>query len=447
MIVDNGGCMADAVRDELYGDIEMPAPFLRVLDTAPMQRLRRIQQLGLTYLVYPGATHTRFSHSVGVYHLMTRAVRVLEKQALWREVPAREGDLLRLAGLVHDTQHYPAAHFIEEVGHQWASHEDAALDVFSHKESDFTKAANRIHPDAAARIPGLIGHGDPSPLAHLLSSGVDMDKLDYLRRDLTHTGYPAMVDQDGIIRHLRLLRSPAGSPTPGNLTVGLHEDGLPAWESMLFAKYFLYRQVLFADTVRSATAMMRALVLLAIEEGMLEREELMTSTDQDLLGMIRDRLRSLHGGKAESVLRRLWEGVSERRLYGAALKLPVRRFPRLRPEDLPVVEKALSDHLGFAPGEVLLDLPHRPDMLDMGVWVQRSGGQVQHATELGTDGGIAIQHLAEAAYHASSRALVLTSRKAHLEERDLWDVLGKCGYQPVDGESEMHTSRRPVAAR
>src|SRR5512142_778413 len=95
------------IRDPLWDTIRLDPVAVRIMDSAAFQRLRYIRQLGLAYLVYPGATHTRFDHALGVYHLTTRALGILDEQGMLKGVDAEERRLIPLAALLHDVGHYP----------------------------------------------------------------------------------------------------------------------------------------------------------------------------------------------------------------------------------------------------------------------------------------------------------------------------------------------------
>ena len=122
----------EVVRDPLWNNIGIDEQALAVLDTEPFQRLRYIRQLGHAFLVYPGATHTRFEHALGTYHLARRALLLLEERGYLADVPADEVALVRLAALLHDIGHYPFSHALEEAG--LPSHEDLARGHFTHPE-------------------------------------------------------------------------------------------------------------------------------------------------------------------------------------------------------------------------------------------------------------------------------------------------------------------------
>ena len=108
--------MFEIIRDPLWDNIQLDAAALSVLDTPPLQRLRYVRQLGHAFLVYPGATHSRFEHALGAYHLAGRALAVLQQRGELDPVSVGHQRAVRLAALVHDIGHYPFSHGLEEAG-------------------------------------------------------------------------------------------------------------------------------------------------------------------------------------------------------------------------------------------------------------------------------------------------------------------------------------------
>ena len=104
------------LRDPLWNNIRVDGPFLRLMDSAPFQRLRYVRQLGLAHLVYPGATHSRFEHALGAHHLARLTVRVLDDARELGAVPELDRQLVLAAALLHDIGHYPFSHALEEIG-------------------------------------------------------------------------------------------------------------------------------------------------------------------------------------------------------------------------------------------------------------------------------------------------------------------------------------------
>ena len=350
----------EVVRDALWNNIRLDPAALAVVDTPAVQRLRYVRQLGHAFLVYPGATHTRFEHALGAYHLARRALSQLEDAGDAR-LASGDRTTLTVAALLHDIGHYPFSHALEEAG--LPRHEAVAE---RHLASGELAERLRDVGVAPAQLLTLIRGGGREPLAGLVAGSLDVDKLDYLSRDAWMCGVPyGVIDVDRLLMSLTVARGPDGRPT-----LALHEKGLAALESLLFAKYQMYRNVYWHHAVRSATAMFKRLVRDAIAAGRLTAEQVAVATDD---GLIHDLMQADGAGLA----RRL----RERRLAKRAVDLPATELPADAPAwaaDDPELQQHVEDRLageiGLAPGELFLDFPAKPDMLALDLpLVQRDG--------------------------------------------------------------------------
>jgi hypothetical protein len=197
----------EIIRDPLWNNIRVDRPTLRLVDTGVFQRLRYVRQLGLAYLVYPGATHTRFEHALGAYHLARTTLGMLAERDELRRVPADECDVIRAAALLHDVGHYPFSHALEEIG--VLHHERVARPLVT----DGPVAAllrESIGPDAPARVFALICGEGASPLRGLISGSLDLDKIEYLKRDALMCGVPyGEIDVDRLLNALVVVDDPA----------------------------------------------------------------------------------------------------------------------------------------------------------------------------------------------------------------------------------------------
>ena len=178
------------IRDPLWNAIRLDPAAVAIIDTAAFQRLRYIRQLGLAHLVYPGATHTRFDHALGVYHLATRALRILKEKQPGPPEAWRGERLIPYAALLHDIGHYAFSHALEELEPDRipGDHEEVGLQFF--QSHDLRSALEPLGKEAGEAVHRLIRGGDDAPLRGLVSGSLDLDKMEYLRRDARFCGSP-----------------------------------------------------------------------------------------------------------------------------------------------------------------------------------------------------------------------------------------------------------------
>jgi len=389
----------EVIRDPLWDNIRLDASAVALLDTAPMQRLRYIRQLGHAFLVYPGATHTRFEHALGAFHLTRRALAALEERGELTPVPEEERLAARLAALLHDIGHYPFSHALEEAG--FPHHETLGVARLG-REPIATELARAGTPGLAAEIGRFITGQSASPLRGLISGSLDLDKIDYLSRDARMCGVPyGAVDVDRLLASLTLIEV-----GPGRHELGVQEKGISALESLLFAKYQMYRNVYWHHAVRSATCMFKRAVRAAVCAGALTTEQVADATDDGLT----ERL-------ATADPTGLARAVPARRLYKRALDLPASEVPaeqepwaRERPDLLERVEDRLAIEVGLTPGELLLDFPSNPSMLAVDLPLRTRNGTVERLTGEGVAGQFGLPRVAGELYRSARRLRVFTAR-------------------------------------
>ena len=339
----------EVVRDPLWNNIRLEPEALGVIDTPAFQRLRYVRQLGHAFLVYPGATHTRFEHALGAYHLACRATEDRE---------------VRLAALLHDIGHYPFSHALEEAG--LPHHESLAG---RHLKSGPLAAALERLAVSPERLLPLIQGTSSSPFAGLVSGPIDVDKLDYLSRDARMCGVPyGVIDVDRLLTSLTL--SPQG--------LALHSKGLAALESLLFSKYQMYRNVYWHHAVRSATAMFKRLVRRAIAARRVSPDDIAVATDDGLSHVLQQHDQT---GLARALRERR---LAKRALDIQASELPQQTYdwPSRDPDLLERVEERLARELGLGPDQLFLDFPSKPDMFDVSLPGLGSLGLPRVAAEL-----------------------------------------------------------------
>lgn len=425
-----GATNVDVIRDPIYGPVSLDSTARSLIDTPAFQRLRRIKQLSMASEVYPSAMHTRFEHALGVYHL---GGRIVDQMQLRGELDGMDPDdllLIRYACLLHDLGHFSGAHLLEEVNYPGACHEVAGSDWFNKGEIGRILRGTGI-PDAANRLADLVTKNSAHPLSGIVSGDCDADKMDYLVRDAYHCGLPQVYDQAHLSSMLVLVKHPA----TGQAEIGLDIRGLPSFEAMLYAKFNLYRAVYFHPASRSATAMMRALLVNALDSGLCTMEELHQWTDDEIFTLLRHRVINKKRPHARQV-RLLTERLLGRALYKASASLPLSAAPaQLDHAALTFAERSLEKSLGLAMGEAILDVPRKETMLSTNLLVRRPDGTIEFASSLGPDDGFALNTTRDTFYAASGRIHLFTPERIVVPEGLLQHAL-----------SSSHASHKPAIA-
>jgi HD superfamily phosphohydrolase len=240
----------------------------RLLATRELQRLRYVRQLGLTSLVFPGAEHSRFAHSLGATHVMVRLLARL--RSIQDVLPAElriddetEADAIA-AALLHDLGHGPFSHLFEEVMPQARRHEDWTLDVILDSSTDVHRALTSLSAGMPARVAALIdGRHRLGYLARCISGTLDADRCDYLLRDSHMTGARyGVYDLDWLLQSLafgELARA-------GEWVLAIEgRKGLPPIEGFFLARQYMYQQVYHHKATRAAESLIRAIFVRVAE--------------------------------------------------------------------------------------------------------------------------------------------------------------------------------------
>jgi HD superfamily phosphohydrolase len=409
----------EIIRDPLWNNIRVGPLTLSLIDTREFQRLRYVRQLGLAYLVYPGATHSRFEHALGTYHLARRTLALLEERDELRDISSEQCADVWVAALLHDIGHYPFSHALEEIG---APHHEAIAEPLLTTGTLAGILAEARGEGAPARVHALIRGTSESPLQGLISGSLDLDKIEYLKRDALMCGVPyGEIDVDRLLNSLTIVED----PTTGRRTVGVLEKGLSALESLLFAKYQMYRNVYWHHAVRSATAMYKRVVDDALRAGTVTAAALPGFTDEGLVHQL-DRL------APSAVL----DALRMRRLHKRAIEIPAAELDMPMPEwiaeDRPLVvdiENALARELDAPPGAILLDFPAKTQMLGFDIAVLRRSGGVQRITAEGWAGAINLPSLADQLYRSARWLRVFTASGITIPRRSLLDLVSMSSDQ------------------
>ncbi|HUW39594.1 MAG TPA: HD domain-containing protein [Rectinemataceae bacterium] len=271
----------EPVRDPLWGNILLTPELEALASSPPFAKLARIRQLGPAHLVYPGATHTRRAHSIGVFHMARRLAWALAARGSLSFV-SKEGLCSYLAAaLCHDLGHYPFAHSLKDL--PLAAHETLTAKLVLEEPLRSLVGATGADPQAVAAIVDLSipdrGDREIRFFRGLLSGVLDPDKLDYLNRDAVFCGVPYGIQDTEFV----FQRVDVG---PGD-RLAIEERGLMSVESLLFSKYLMYRSVYWHRAVRSATAMIKKAVLLALGEAVLAPEDLYGLDDDGFYARLR----------------------------------------------------------------------------------------------------------------------------------------------------------------
>lgn len=231
------------INDPVYGFINIFDEIIFDLIEHPyFQRLRRIKQLGLTHFVYPGAMHTRFQHSLGSLHLMQSSIDIIRSKG--HEITDEEALAAKIAILLHDIGHGPLSHTLEDFWHTDFSHEEFSLLFMDELNKEFNgKLVLAIK---------IFKNQYPKKFLHqLVSSQLDMDRLDYLRRDSFYSGVSeGVIGSDRIIKMLSV----------HNDHLVIEAKGVHSIEKFLIARWIMYWQVYFHKTVISADQLISSIL-------------------------------------------------------------------------------------------------------------------------------------------------------------------------------------------
>ena len=297
-----------AIRDPIWGHIHIPQDMVPLVDAEEFQRLRDISQLGHVLLVYPGARHSRFEHSLGVFHIAGQFLRRLVQADPPPDIDIEDARVLLAASLLHDIGHYPFCHVFEEMQMFFVDHEERGRQIILDPSTEVNAALARAGTDPL-RVANVIDYRNNSVtipdsdlrLAHILSGTLDPDKIDYLLRDARYCGVPfgESVNRD------RLL----GSITfdPEGQRPAITYKGVSAVEALIFTSYLIYRNVYWHHAVRSANAMFKRGVqdLLHHPASSLGEDDFNRATEADLIHRLELEMDRLGIDRRDSMIGRL----------------------------------------------------------------------------------------------------------------------------------------------
>jgi len=319
------------IRDPIHGTISLNELELEILDTAYMQRLRHIKQNGLCYLIYPAMNSTRFEHSLGVMHLAG-----LMADHLGLDEDDRKK--LRVAALLHDIGHCAFSHTSDDIlSKRGYSHEENSSRIILETEISGILNKYDLNPEEISDL--IKGKGN---LSKILSSEIDIDKMDYLVRDSYYAGVAyGMIDLERIIYGIKLMNS--------DLVV--KKGSLEAVESLLIGRNLMYQTVYRHHTKRIVEAMFRN-AMDSIIEKKLKYEKFIEMDDIDLVHRLRN---------SEGYPREIMKRIDERRLFKTffqeRLILIEENFRRDILENRKEIEEDICEDFGIKKGFLLIDIP------------------------------------------------------------------------------------------
>lgn len=337
------------IKDPVHGYIQVDEEILPLLDSPLVQRLRYVKQLGFSYLVYPGANHTRFEHSLGTMHFAS-----LMSQQIG--LPREDHLLVVSAALLHDIGHGPFSHAIEGLSKEilgW-SHTRIRELITAYGLDKILENIGVSPDDLCSLVEGV------HPLARIIHGELDVDRMDYLLRDAHYTGVPyGTVDAGRIIRTTRMVDG----------KIVLHESGVQAAESLLIARTLMRPAIYYHHVSRIAEKMFECSVFEHIAPT--KKEPLARMVRMDDCTCIQDLMHSqdLHA-------RTLITDLYFRNLYKRVLYVGRNEVPHLlkNDEDSFMRERKAAEEIaeatGISPRDILVDVPAFPRNISMEVQVQ-----------------------------------------------------------------------------
>ncbi len=368
------GPFATTIRDTLHDRIPLDDAVVATIGTAPFLRLDRIQQLGFVSKVWPGAKHTRFEHSIGVYHLMRQGIDSLLRNCPNLTLSERGIRTALAAALLHDIGHYPFSHAIEELGPPVLPHEIVARRVIG--STEIVSLLERDWDVDPGQVMEMIDTRNELPpelrlLQDLLSGPLDVDKLDYLPRDAKACNVPyGGVDTPRLMDALRV------EEVEGTSRIVVGEKGVSPLHSLINARQEMFDNVYWHHTNRACMVMLLRAVQDSLASGALTAQELTRLDDISLFAR-------LSQSDMPRSTRELVDALQRRRIHKRAVEISARATDLYTylgslfydPSGRRRLEKQIAGQLGrqlqtaVAEHEVLIDLP-KPEKWKTSVWVR-----------------------------------------------------------------------------
>ncbi|MEL3911783.1 HD domain-containing protein [Treponema pedis] len=266
------------IRDPIWNNIPMTEELYGITKTEIFMRLYNIKQLGPAELVYPGASHTRAAHSIGVYNAALKMLKILIQKGAEKWVSRSGAVSFLAAALLHDAGHFPFTHSLKELNLK--EHEELTAELILQKAvSSLIEKAGGNAVQAAAIVSGEKSKDTETSFFQKILSGVlDPDKLDYLNRDAFYCGVPyGIQDTDFILSQVL--------PDKQN-GIKIDSKAIISVESVLFSKYLMYKAVYWHKKVRIATAMMKKALFEGLEQKLFSAEALYHQDDKGIFKLL-----------------------------------------------------------------------------------------------------------------------------------------------------------------
>jgi uncharacterized protein len=338
-----------SIRDSVHGSLKIDEFEVKLIDTPQIQRLRRIKQLGFTYLVYPGANHTRFEHSIGTMYLASKLADHLG-------LDQHQKSMLRVSAILHDSGHGPFSHVSEGV--IASSHEELTSHLLKNSQlGDILKEVFNLKH----LLDIISGEGS---LGQIISGELDVDRMDYLLRDSYYTGVAyGVIDMERLIYNMVL-----------NDDLMLKRKGVQAAESMLLARYFMYPSVYQHHTTRIINSMFRRCLSKLFEEELVDPEHIYLYDDLDIISTARAQTGYIHD---------MMQRLDNRSIYKSvySLKLDEISHPesvfQIGQKKIKEIEKDIAGELEINHDFIIMDIPEYPSFHEMSTLVALDGDEIK----------------------------------------------------------------------
>jgi HD superfamily phosphohydrolase len=341
------------IKDNVHGNVALNEFEVEVMDSPQVQRLRRIKQLGFISLIYPGANHSRFEHSIGTMYLGSRLADHLN-------LDEHEKELIRIASMLHDVGHGPFSHASEPVLD--VKHEELSGKVIS--KSSLKDILEKKF-DTKEIIDIINGKG---PLGQIVSGDLDVDRMDYLLRDSYYTGVAyGIIDVERIITNLKL-----------DQRLVLEMKGVQAAERALVARYQMYPSVYQHHTTRIVNAMFRRCLKRLIQEDLIKTSDICHHDDSDIVSLCRS---------TEGFIKDIITRLDNRNLLKTVSITRVNEFEhpqetfKITDKELRKAEEEISQDFQIDKDYIIINIPEYPMFSEMQTQVS-IGDRLFHLSEI-----------------------------------------------------------------